>query len=246
MFTKKWIQVTTLMLAATGSLFLQQASLLAGEISKGPEANASEESSTRWQTEAKWKQDFIGFKDQGTLSIDDQGVRFESKGGHSQKWSFLDIQSLLVAPHRLELETYARRSMHRPGEQRYEFKFSQSIPAEVAARLANGVKRPSQNAVPNSESSEITSVPVHHKTFRGGTNGILRFRQDGIDYITVSGEDSRSWRWSDLETLSLSDPYHLLVFGYRDTYTFDLKKPLARAVFDQAAKEIASFSEGNH
>jgi len=54
----------------------------------------------------------------------------------------------------------------------------------------------------------------------------------------TTARDARSWRWADLETLSNPDPYHLLVFGYRDAYAFDLKEPLSQALFNRLTDEI--------
>jgi hypothetical protein len=177
-------------------------------------------------------------KVRGTLAVDASGVTFRSGNGREQKWPLTDIRTAFVAPHRMVIETYENRSLHRPGERRYEFDLAQAMPAAVAAGLAADLARPLQNSVPDSEAPAIATIPAHHRALAGGTNGVLRFRQDGIDYVTSSKEDSRSWRWTDLETLSSPDPYHLFVFGYRDTYTFDLKAPLTRALFDRATDAI--------
>jgi hypothetical protein len=84
---------------------------------------------------------------------------------------------------------------------------------------------------------------VRHRALTGGTNRVLRFRNDGIDYITASSGDSRSWRWTDLQALSDSDPYHLFVFGYKDTYTFDLRALLSRNLINWAMDEIYAHTE---
>ncbi|MFP5227548.1 MAG: hypothetical protein ACLGXA_07940 [Acidobacteriota bacterium] len=176
--------------------------------------------------------------DHGTLLIDPTGVEFRAANDHSLRWTFGEIRTVFIAPHRLVVETYLNRSLHRPGERRYRFDFTQALPPAVAANVAEAVGRPSQNADPEADAPALATIPVRHRAFTSGTNGVLRFRQDGIDYVTTSREDSRSWRWADLQTLSDPDPYHLFVFGYRDTFTFDLKAPLSRKLLDQAADEI--------
>jgi hypothetical protein len=113
-----------------------------------------------------------------------------------------------------------------------------SIPTWTGA----GIARPVQNADPDASAPALATIPVRHRTLAGGTNGVLRFRSGGIDYVTNSKDDSRSWRWADLQTLSDPDPYHLFLFGYRDTYTFDLKAPLSRALFNRATDEIYKHS----
>jgi hypothetical protein len=170
-------------------------------------------------------------------------VTFRPEDGREQRWAFTDIRTAFIAPHRLLLETYINRSLHRPGERRYEFDLTQAVPSSVAAAFAASIARPSQNAVIDSATPVIASIAAHHRALSGGTNGELRFRNDGIDYVTASKEDSRSWRWADLQTLSDPDPYHLFVFGYRDTYTFDLKAPLPRGLFDRAADEIYAHNQ---
>jgi hypothetical protein len=114
--------------------------------------------------------------------------------------------------------------------QRFRFDLDQAVPPEIAAELSLKIQRPSQNAVPDPALQGVV-IPAHHRTLTGGTNGALRLSDGGIDYVTGVRGDSRSWRWDDLQTLSDPDPFHLLVFGYRDTYTFDLKEPLSRSLF---------------
>ena len=129
-----------------------------------------------------------------------------------------------------------------PGVARYRFDLNQAIPPPIAAELTRGVLRPSQNTVPY-PSLQGTLISVHHRTLTGGTNGVLRLRDDGIDYVTSSGADSRSWRWADLQTVSNSDPWHLFVFGYRDTYEFDLKEEISRKMFNRISDEIWTHNE---
>ena len=100
-----------------------------------------------------------------------------------------------------------------------------------------------QNADPDPDAPAIATIPVRHRSLASGTNGVLRIRQEEIDYVTSSNDDSRSWRWADLQTLSNPAPYRLFVFGYRDTYTFDLKAPLSGKLLDWASDEIFAHSE---
>lgn len=168
--------------------------------------------------------------EKGTLIIGGDGMEFRFENGRSMKWPFLEIQTFLLAPQRLAIETYENRKHHLPGMQRFRFDLDQAVPPERAAELSREIQRPSQNAVPDPASQGVV-IPAHHRTLTGGTNGILRLSDSGIDYVTGVRGDSRSWRWADLQTLSAPDPFHLLVFGYRDTYTFDLKAPLSQSLF---------------
>ncbi len=75
---------------------------------------------------------------------------------------------------------------------------------------------------------------IHFRSCRSGHS----FRDEGIDYLTSQPDDSRSWRWDDIRTLSNPDAYHLILFGYRDTYSFDLKQPLTQELFDRLSDQV--------
>lgn len=196
-----------------------------------------------WESAARMHKTFSPVKVRGSLVVDAAGIEFRRSDGRSLKWNFVDIHTVSITPHRLVIETYLNRSFHRPGEREYRFDLTQTLPPAVAAGVADAVARPSQNADPDPTALAIATVPVRHRTLTGGTNGVLRFRKEGIDYVATSTGDSRSWRWADLQTLSDPDAYHLFVFGFRDTYTFDLKAPLPRTVFDWATDEIYQHTE---
>ena len=194
-----------------------------------------------WQSPAKLHR-IVG-SEKGDVRIGEDGIEFQPRKGNALKWRFLDIQTFTLSSHSLVIKTYQDRKKHLPGMQRYRLKLDQAVPPAVASELAQEVRRPSQNEVPEPATRCIVIIPAHHRTSTGGTNGVLRFRDDGIDYVTSIAGDSRSWRWADLETVSEADPYHLLVFGYRDSYTFDLKKQLSRSLFNHVSDEIWAHSE---
>lgn len=188
----------------------------------------SEKPGIAWRSPARLRH--IARREKGNLSIGAEGIEFRSDKEHTMTLPYVEVQSFLVSSHSLTIETYQSRKKHLPGVERYRFDLAETVPPEVAAKLAKEVKRPSQNSVPDQE-AQGTAIPAHHRTVRGGTNGTLRFHDGGIDYVTAVAGDSRSWRWSDLQTLSSPDPYRLLVFGYRDTYTFDLKEMLPQPLY---------------
>jgi hypothetical protein len=185
-----------------------------------------------WQTPARWRHGLLG-KTSGTLTINDSGVVFQPRQGPPLHWSFEEIQTFDLAPRRLVLTGYQNRHWHFPGERSFRFDLDSAVPAGVAAVLARGVGKPSENAVPNSSAESFATIAARHQTLFGGTNGVLRFRKSGIDYLTESGKGARSWRWADIETLTLPDPYRIIVDGYRESFTFELKRPMTHAVFDR-------------
>jgi hypothetical protein len=228
----KWQVWPVLVLAASLSPCLPAQS---AEIVQDRQQAASEEPSPSWQSPAKLRR-AVG-SEKGDLLVGANGIEFRSGKGQTLKLSYLEMQTFHLSPHRLVIETYQNRKKHMPGVERLRFEMTESVSPQVAADLAREVQRPSQNAVPAPAAQGIV-ILAHHKSLAGGTNGILRFRDGGIDYVTGTPDDSRSWRWADLQTLSSPDPYHLLAFGYRDTYSFDLKELLPQSLYYRLVDEI--------
>ena len=168
----------------------------------------------------------------GSLAIDSEGVEFRSKA-FSHKWPFQEIHTFDLSNRDLTLTIYENRHWHEPGERRFHFTLQQDVPAAIAAALTRRVERPVRNGVPDENTAAIFEIPARHSTRFGGSNGILRFRESGIDYVTPDGCDSHSWRWSDIQTIGNPDPYTLRVTAYRDIAGFELKRRLTRTRFDQ-------------
>ena len=228
----KWQVWPVLVLAASLSPCLPAQS---AEIVQDRQQAASERPSPSWQSPAKLRR-AVG-SEKGDLLVGANGIEFRSGKGQTLKLSYLEMQTFHLSPHSLVIETYQNRKKHMPGVERLRFEMTESVSPQVAADLTKEVQRPSQNAVPDPAAQGIV-IPAHHRSLAGGTNGILRFRDGGIDYVTGTPDDSRSWRWADLQTLSSPDPYHLLAFGYRDTYSFDLKELLPQSLYYRLVDEI--------
>jgi hypothetical protein len=192
-------------------------------------ANAAQ--SELWQTPASWHR-LLKKAVSGSLVLDDVGVEFRSPK-FSQRWSYVDIHSFDLSARELTLSSYQNRPLHTPGEQRYQFTLSGPMPPEIAARLTALVGKPVRNGIPLPSVAVLSEIPAHRRMWSGGSNGTLRLKDSGIDYVTEKGRDSRTWRWADIQTIANPNPYELRVTGYRETVEFDLKQPLARAVFEQ-------------
>jgi hypothetical protein len=175
----------------------------------------------------------------GTLTLSQDGVVFRPTKGTNFHLPFLEIQTFdLLSAHRLVITGYENRSWHEHGERKYRFDLSVAMPPDIAAELVRRVAKPVRNADPNPTASSFATIPARHRTLAGGTNGTLHFGPDGIDYLTTNGQGGRSWRWSDIQTLAKPDPFQLRVNSYRDTFTFELKQPLSRELFDRLWDEI--------
>ena len=184
-----------------------------------------------WQAPAKWHR--LLKKDvPGSLVLDDAGVEFRSPK-LNQRWAYVDIHSFDLSARELTIASYENRPWHQPGEQRFQFGLGEPMPPEIAAQLTERVGKPVRNEFPLPSVAVLSEIPAHRRMWSGGSNGTLRLKDTGIDYVTESGRDSRTWRWADIQTIANPNPYELRVTGYRETVEFDLKQPLARAVFEQ-------------
>ncbi len=200
-----------------------------------PQATAKTPS-LNWQGEAKLRGALTGTP--GTLVVDVAGVHFRPTKREARLWPITGIKTMDLRPRRVLLTGYERRGGLRLGTRRFRLDLGTAMPAKVAADLAVRVAKPSRNRNVEPEAWAFGTIPAHHRTPRGGSNGTLRFRDYGIDYVTQRANDSRSWRWADLETLSNLDPYHVVLSGYLETYSFDLKQPLPRELYDRISDEV--------
>lgn len=196
-----------------------------------PKPGSAAASVANWQSPARLRHLFT--KTSGTLVINDQGVEFRPNKGSPLRWPYVEIQSFHLSAKRLDLETYQNRSWHLSGDREFHFSLTDTVPPAVAEAFALHVQKPAENGRPDPNASSFASIPARHRTFGGGTNGVLHFRKDGIDYVTAKGRGSRSWRWSDIQTIANPDPFHFRIQGYRETFEFELKKPMSRELFDR-------------
>jgi hypothetical protein len=189
-------------------------------------------SSIQWKTPAHYRQ-MLHRPVSGTLAIDDTGVAFQSPG-FSRRWSYEEIRTFeLTGDRDLTIQDYENRHWPAPGERTFRFVLKQPMPPGVSAGLTARVGRPVINGNPIPEAAAIVELPAHRRERIGGSNGTLRFRQEGIDYVATDARGSRSWRWSDIQTIASPNAWEFRVTGYREIAAFDLKKPLSRGLFDR-------------
>jgi hypothetical protein len=185
----------------------------------------------RWQTPARWHRT-LKKSEPGTFLMDQDGIEFRSTK-FRRRWKYVDIHTFDLSPHELTLWTYENRPWHEPGERLFRFTLSETMPPELTAQFTARVGKPVQNGAPIPTSAAVEEIPAHHRVWSSGSNGVLRLKEDGIDYIAENGRDSRSWRWKDIETIANPNPYEFRVTAFREIAEFDLKQPLAREVFER-------------
>jgi hypothetical protein len=188
-------------------------------------------SSETWQSAAQWHR-LLRKPVPGTLLVGQDGLEFRS-GVFTGHWAYAEIHTFDLSACDLTLTTYEDRHWHEPGERRYHFSLSEPMPSGIAATLTARVGKPVRNDVPGETAASFAEIPAHLRARFGGSNGTLRLKDDGIDYVTQDGRDRRSWRWADIQTIANPNPYELRVTAYREIAEFELKRPLPRAQFER-------------
>ena len=177
----------------------------------------------------------------GRVSISNEGIDFRPAKGQVLHWLLQDIRTVdLESPRKLSLVTYQNRRWHVPGDRPFDFELKNSMPPEVAAELIRQVGKPAINGVPLPHASSFAIIGARHKTRTGGSSGVLRFSENGIDYLAAKENDSRTWRWADIETLSNPEPYRLRVGGYLETFDFELKQSLPEALYHRLWDHVSA------
>jgi len=188
--------------------------------------------SLHWGSEAKL--DHLPKAIGGSLVVSSDGIDFRPIKGEAVHWTLQDIRTVDVqSPRRLSLVTYENRRWHIPGDRPFDFKLNNPIPPQVAAELVRLVGKPAINGAPLPQESNFATVGARHRTRGGGSNGVLRISDSGIAYLAAKGHDSRSWRWSDIQTLAEPGPYRLRVGGYLETFDFELKQQLSDDLYNR-------------
>ena len=191
----------------------------------------AKESAPAWESAARFHR-LLKKSLPGKLAINAEGVEFRSDK-FSRRWSFEEIHTFDLSNLDLTLTIYQNRHWHEPGEQQFHFTMQEDMPPSVASMLTERVGRPVRNGAPDAKAPALAEIPARRTARFGGSNGTLRLRDSGIDYVSADGRDSRSWRWSDIETIANPDPYSFRVTAYREISEFELKQPLARELFDK-------------
>jgi hypothetical protein len=173
----------------------------------------------------------------GTLTVDEQGVRFTGPEKHAWAWTWQDIQQLTLSPGSIHILTY-KDSKLRLGADR-EYDFTGKVPAEALySLLRDRMDQRLVAAVGQDSGLSSLSLPAKHLALIAGTEGTLSFTPDAITYSTPAKDDSRTWRFSDIETISSSGSFELTITTLEKTFHFQLKQPITEASYNELWLQI--------
>ncbi|MGO9895211.1 MAG: hypothetical protein ACLPX8_13485 [Bryobacteraceae bacterium] len=168
----------------------------------------------------------------GTMTVDGAGVRFSGAASHAWSWKLEDIQQLVLAPDSIRIVTY--ESGRLPLEADRTYTFTGHIPAaELDAFLAPRMDRRLVLELAQPVGDVAWSVPVKHLGRNGGSQGALAFGAEGVAYRTLTRDQSRTWRYTDIRTLSSADAFELTIATREKDFHFQLKQPIDEARYNQ-------------
>lgn len=175
----------------------------------------------------------------GTLTIDNLGISFQEKNGkrsHERHWVYQDVKQLKIAPKSLSVLTYKDNRWKFGAGRQYNFNL---ISGETFEDAYNVLKsRLDQRFVAEIADGRVQvlwEIPAKHLRRFGGDEGLLQIGPDQIVYNSAKGDQTRSWRYEDIDNINSSGPFELTIttferaildYGSRKQFSFELKQPL--------------------
>jgi hypothetical protein len=187
---------------------------------------------------------------QGTLIVSDTGVSFAEtykdgktpKHPHVWRWDYQDIQQLKIAPKSLTVLTYKDNKWKLGADREYEFDIvSEMTFADAYNALKSSLDQRFVAAMEDTQTSMLWEIPVKHLRRIGGDEGVLQVGPEEIAYKSAKGDESRSWRFQDIDNISSSGPFQLTItsferarmhYGSRKSFEFELKQRLEEARYN--------------
>lgn len=82
------------------------------------------------------------------------------------------------------------------------------------------------------------AIPVKHLKSIVGSQGTLEFGADSIEYATEAPGESRTWRYSDIDSISSSGQFQLTITTIEKGFNFELKEALSESRYNQIWLDI--------
>jgi hypothetical protein len=186
----------------------------------------------------------------GMLTISDTGVSFQEiykdgktpKHPHAWRWDYQDIQQLTVAPKSVTVLTYRDNKWKLGADRLYQFDLvSDKTLADAYNLLKGRLDQRLVATIATSPSNVLWEIPVKHLHRFAGDEGVLQVGTEEIVYKSVKTNESRTWRYEDIENISTSGPFQLTItsferarlhYGSRKGFEFQLKQRLEEARYN--------------
>lgn len=173
----------------------------------------------------------------GVMNVDETGVSFRGPKGHAWTWKFQDIQEFRLTPRSIHILTYKDSKLRLGADEGYEF--TGSIPAgDLYTLLRDRMDQRLVAQMGPVSGGEAFSLPVKHLGRVAGSEGTLAFTPEGIAYETPSKNQSRTWRYPDIDGISSSGRFELTITTLEKDFHFQLKQPITEARYNELWLQI--------
>jgi hypothetical protein len=187
----------------------------------------------------------------GTLRVTLDSISFDEPGKkhqHSREWKYDEIQQLSLSPTELRILTYEDRKWQLGRDRDYVFDhlpdelaktlypmFAAKLDQRFIAELSDPVIRPQWQ------------MPVKLRHGLSGSEGTLVVSDDHIAYSSDTAGESRVWRFTDIDSISMAGPFDFSITtleraGWRHTapteFRFELKEPLAENRYNDLWRKL--------
>jgi hypothetical protein len=190
----------------------------------------------------KVRQDrLIGHRD-GELIISESSVEYRTKNEKERrKWSYPDIKLFeILSPTRVRIRTYEAQKRLLGRDESLTFKIVEGeLDQKVSDFLRAHIDRPFVTSFTGEEGEVLAEISVKHLHRFGGCQGTLKVYDNRLIYVAVDGRNSRSWRWTDIQTVGWTDKYRFEVSTYepqtggpKRSYNFSLKEEMTEGTYD--------------
>ena len=174
---------------------------------------------------------------EGVMTVDENGVAFSGPKDHAWTWKFQDIQELQLSPRRIYILTYKDSKLRLGADLGYEF--TGDIPAaSLYALLRDRMDQRFVAQLDQDPGPPTLTLPVKHQARVVGSEGTLAFTPDSIVYATPAKNQSRTWRYQDIDSISSSGRFQLTIVTLEKGFNFQLKQPITEASYNQLWLEI--------
>lgn len=165
----------------------------------------------------------------GDLEVSATGVAYTGPKEHAWHWDLEDIRELKIAPDHVYVLSYHG-----------SYDFRGKVPVDRLYRLLKDVM--DQRLVIESGQAAGPSywtVPVKR---RGGADGSLTFGSEAIVYSSDKPDESRTWRYKDIDNISTSGPLQFTITTFeralanytdRKDFSFELKQPITESKYNE-------------
>jgi len=182
----------------------------------------------------------VGGRD-GTLTFTEELVEYRSSDGkHGGSWAYRDVRQIeLLSPTRVRIVTYEDKTEYFGADRTYTLDLVEGrLTREVSDFLRSKLSRPLVTSFTDREGVALAELSVKHNHRFGGCEGTVSVFDDRLVYASEEEENSRTWLWTDVRSVSRPDPFRLEIstyereLGSRRTFTFDLKAPMSDEAYD--------------